>query len=401
MGSIGRRLRLLALCAAVLSGTVLWDPAGAGAQGNIELGPFRLLLNLDLSGEYDDNILLAPRDEESDFIWTISPGVTIELPARRWALRLGYRADIIQYTDHDDLSTVDHTFQAAAQGNFGRLNLALVNEFKTTEDFAGFPVPETTTRTERRENLLHAEGEYRVADRWSAGAHYDFLLVDYVESEFDELDYDEHTIGGTIFYRVAPKTSVLGEYEYQIVRYDLDAVADDRDSDSHLFWGGVKGDLTAKTSAAVKAGYQIKDYDNPAREDFDGLVVEAEVIWKYRDPSQLRIYGGRSNEESTFLGNNFYIANYGGVEVRHYITPRLILRAHGLVGTNEYPESVTVETETKERDDWFYEAGASLRYQIRRWLAIELAYEYLRRDSNFADFDYTNNRVIGTVLLTY
>ena len=30
------------------------------AQGNIELGPFRLLPSLELSGEYDDNILLTP-----------------------------------------------------------------------------------------------------------------------------------------------------------------------------------------------------------------------------------------------------------------------------------------------------------------------------------------------------
>lgn len=402
MWSIGRSLRLSALCAVILSGTLLWDPGGAWAQGNLEFGPFRILLNLDLSGEYNDNILLAPRDELSDFIWTISPGVTVELPGRRWALRLGYRADIIRYTDHSELDTVDHTVQAAGQATFGRLNLSVTDEFKVTENFAGFPVPELTTRVERHENLLRTEGEYRVADRWSVGAHYNFLLVDYVSgAQFDELDRQDHTIGATVFYRVAPKTSVLAEYDYQIIRYDLDTVAADRDSDSHFFLVGVKGDLTAKTSATVKAGYQIKDYDNPARKDFDGPVVEAEVIWKYREPSQLRVYAGRANLESTFQGNNYYIATYGGVELRHYITSVLLLTARGLVGTNDYPETVTVGTETRERDDTFYEAGLSLRYQIRRWLAVELAYQFLRRDSNFSDFDYTNNRVIGTVHLTY
>jgi polysaccharide biosynthesis protein VpsM len=402
MWSIGRGLRLSMLCAVIVAGALLWNPGGASAQGNLALGPFRILTTLDLAGEYNDNILLAPRDEESDFIWTISPGVTIELPGRRWALRLGYRADIIRYTDHNELDTVDHTVQASAQGNFDRLNLSVSDEFKTTENFAGFPVPELTTRADRHENLLRAEAEYRVADRWSVGAHYSFLLVDYVDDpQFDELDRQDHTFGATVFYRVAPKTSVLAEYDYQIVRYDLDAVAADRDSDSHFFLVGVKGDLTAKTSATVKVGYQVKDYDNPAREDFDGPIVEAEVIWKYREPSQLRIYGGRANVESTFQGNNFFVATYGGVELRHYITPALLLTARGLVGVNEYPETVTVGTETKERDDTFFEAGLSLRYQIRRWLAVELAYQFLRRDSNFSDFDYTNNRVIGTVHLTY
>lgn len=402
MWSIGRSVRVVALSAAVSAAMILWDPGAVSAQGNIELGPFRILTSLDLSGEYNDNILLAPRNELSDFIWTISPGITIELPARNWALRLGYRADIIRYTDHNELDTVDHTVQAGAQATFGRLNLSATDEFRVTQNFPGFPVPELTERVERHENLLRTEATYRVAERWSAGVHYDFLLVDYVSgARFDELDRQDHTFGGAIFYRVLPKTSVFGQYDYQIVRYDLDAVAADRDSDSHIFSGGVKGDLTAKTSAAIRVGYQIKDYDNPAREDFDGLIVEAEIVWKYRDPSQLRIYGGRANVESTFQANNFFVANYGGIELRHYITPVLILTARGLAGTNEYPEEVTIGPDTKKRDDTFYEAGLSLRYQIRRWLAIELAYQYLRRDSNFPDFDYTNNRVIGTVHLTY
>lgn len=392
-----------ALVAVVALAAILGAAATARAQGNIELGPFRLLTSLDLSGEYNDNILLAPRDEKSDFIWTISPGITVELPGRRLALRLGYRADIIRYTENDTLDTVDHTVQAAAVYNSpGGLNLSLTDEFRRTEGFAGFPVPELTDRIERYDNLLRAEGEYRFADRWSAGAHYNFLWVDYNSGPtFDELDRQDHTVGVTLFYRILPKTSVLGEYEYQIIRYDIDRVADDRDSDAHFFKVGVKGDLTAKTSAAVKIGYQIKDYDNPAREDFDGLLVEGEIIWKYRDPSQLRLYGGRANIESTFQGNNFYVANYGGAELRHYVTSLLILTLRGLVGTNEYPEVVTIGDETGERDDTFYEFGASLRYQIRRWLALELAYQYLRRDSNFRDFDYTNNRVIGTVHLTY
>lgn len=382
---------------------LLATPSPAGAQGNIELGPFRLLTSLDLSGEYNDNILLAPRNEESDFIWTISPGITIELPGRRLALRLGYRADIIRYTENDTLDTVEHTVQAsAAYSAPGGLNLSLRDEFRRTEGFAGFPVPELTDRVERHQNDLRAEAEYRFADRWSAGAHYNFVWVDYVSGPiFDELDRQDHTFGVTLFYRILPRTSVLGEYDYQIIRYDLDRVARDRDSDAHFFKVGVKGDLTAKTSAGIKVGYQIKDYDNPAREDFDGFIAEAEVIWKYRDPSQVRLYGGRANIESTFQGNNFYVANYGGVEWRHYLTAVLILTARGLIGTNDYPETVTIGDETKQRDDTFYEFGLSLRYQVRRWLGLEVAYQFLRRDSNFRDFDYTNNRVIGTVHLTY
>ncbi|MBI1892879.1 MAG: outer membrane beta-barrel protein [Candidatus Rokubacteria bacterium] len=231
---------------------------------------------------------------------------------------------------------------------------------------------------------------------------YSQFWVDYRDRpEFDELDRLDQQIGFTLFFRVLPKTSILGEYDHQWIRYDQDAVARDRDSDSNKFKVGLKGDLTEKTTLLGKVGYEFKDYDNPARDDWRGLIVELEAIYKYREPSQVRLFAARANVESTFEGNNFFVATYGGVELRHQIRPRLLLVLTGLIGSNDYPETTTVGTETKERLDRFYEMSAALRYQIRQWLAVEGRYDRLVRDSNFSDFDYTNNRVRATVSLTF
>jgi hypothetical protein len=395
-------LRLTVGCA-VAAVWLLGFPALARSQGNLRAGPFRILPSLDLAGEYNDNILLAPRDELHDFIWTIGPGIAIELPGRRSAFRLGYRADVLRYTDHTELDTVEHTVQADARYDFPwGLNLHATDEFKHTQDFPGFPVPELTQIVDRNENTLRAGGEYTLGRRFSIGLDYNFYWVEYdAGPTFDVLDREDHTIGITGYYRIFPKTSVLAEYDYQLIRYALASVARDRDSDANFFKVGVKGDLTAKTSATVKVGAEFKDYDNPARPDFDGFVAEGEIVYKYRDPSQLRIYGGRANVESTFQDNNYFTASYGGIEVQHYVTSVLILRLSGLVGVNDYPTATTVGTETKERSDDFYQLGAGVRYFVRRWMSVDLDYQYLARNSNFSDFDYTNNRVTATLRLTY
>lgn len=392
----------MALAGAIAVG-LLAASGPASGQGNLELGPFRILTNLDLSGEYNDNILLSPRDETSDFIWTISPGVTVELPGRQSALRLGYRADVLRYTDNDALDTIDHTVQLEGRMNLARgLTLTAKDEFKYTRNFAGFPVPELTDKVDRFENQLGAGAEYQLPGRFAVALDYTFIWLDYDAGPlFDELDRSDHTVALTVLYRIMPKTSILGEYDYQVILYDVPSVARDRDSEAHFFKVGAKGDLTAKTSVALKVGVEFKDYENPARPDFDGLVVEGEIVWKYRDPSQLRIYGGRANVESTFQENNFFVANYGGVELRHYVTPTVIGTVRGLVGTNDYPTVTTVGTETKKRADTFYELLAGVRWQARRWLALELNYQYLARESNFEDFDYRNSRIIGQVRLTY
>jgi hypothetical protein len=105
--------------------------------------------------------------------------------------------------------------------------------------------------------------------------------------------------------------------------------------------------------------------------------------------------------ESTFEGPNYFISNYGGAEVRHFLSERLIWRVGALGGVNDYPEDVTVGARSAERSDTFFEIGTSLRYQIRRWLAVEVGYRFLVLDSNFDEFDYRDNRIKGSVLLTF
>jgi hypothetical protein len=393
------------LALAALLGALLALPAPARAQGNIQVGPFRLLPSLDVAGEYNDNILLSPRDEIDDFIWTISPGITVELPGRRSSLRVGYRADIKEYVENDELDTVDHTGQFEGRLTLGvGLELRLTDEFRRAQDFPGDPVPEINQLVELNQNTLSFGADYRLSERFSLGGEYRWFLLDYDSGpEFDQFDHSEHRFAGTLYYRFLPKTSVLGEYRYEMIRYEQDAVANDRDSDGHAILVGLKGDLTAKTSLQIKGGWQWRDYENDARDDFDGFIVEGEAIWKYAEPSQLRLFVGRAAVESLYEGNNYYTTTYGGAELRHYLTPVVILRARGMVGVNEYPDP-TVDPSSgqlKDRSDNFYEVAVGVQYQIRRWLAVALDYQFLERTSNFDDFEYTQNRVWATVKLQY
>src|SRR5262249_9095281 len=108
-----------------------------------------------------------------------------------------------------------------------------------------------------------------------------------------------------------------------------------------------------------------------------------------------------SNVESTFQGQPYYVSNYGGGEGRHFISERLILRGRGLGGFNDYPYDTVTPTKVAKRSGTFFEAGVSLPYQMRRWLAFEVGYNFLDLNSNFDEFDYTDNRAQASVILTY
>lgn len=397
-----RILRVPVLAAGLMLLVIMGFADFAAAQG-LELGPFRILPSLELSMEYDDNILLTPTDEIDDFIFHIMPGIVIELPSRKYAIRLGYQADVLRYAENTDLDTIHHSVLADARVNFNfGLGLRLTDRFLITDDFSGFPVPELTQRAERWENTLDAGMDYTVRERYTLDVGYRWFMVDYKDDpELNQFDRDDHTIAGTLFYRLFPKTSILGEVDYNMIRYDIPAVAADRDSDAWRFKLGIKGDITAKTTLLVKIGWEWRDYENRFREDWNGLIAEGNIIWKYREPSEVRIFGGRANVESLFEGTNYYVSTYGGAEVRHFLSERLVLRVRGLGGVNEYPEDVLEGASSADRTDWFFEAGAALKYQMRRWVAFELAYNFLNLNSNFNEFDYTDNRVKASVLFSY
>lgn len=395
-----RHLRAPAMWTGLVLLAVLGFAGSASAQG-LQLGPFRVLPSLELSVEYDDNILLTRNDTLDDIIFHITPGILLELPSRKYAIRLGYQADILQYVDNTDLNTVHHAMLADARVGFNMgLGLRLTDRFLITDEFAGFPVPELTQRVERWENTLDVGMDYTIRERFTADVGYRWFMVDYKDDpEFDQFDRDDHTITGTLFYRVLPKTSVLGEVQYNIVRYDIPSVAADRDSDAWRFLVGIKGDLTAKTTILLKVGWEWRDYDN--RTDWNGLIAELNVIWKYREPSEVRLFAARANVESLFEGTNYYVSTFGGAEVRHFLSERLTLRVRGLGGVNDYPEDAALGAQSADRRDVFYEAGVSLKYQMRRWVAFELGYNFLKLDSNFSEFDYTDNRVKASVIFSY
>jgi len=59
-----------------------------------------------------------------------------------------------------------------------------------------------------------------------------------------------------------------------------------------------------------------------------------------------------------------------------------------------YPGATVEDGVTDKRYDNFYEGGALVRYDVRKWASLELKYEYTQRASRFSTYDYVNNRII-------
>ena len=78
----------------------------------IRADDFRLIPSIDIKGEYNDNIFFDDRNEEEDFITTVSPGLKLSNRTERLNLGLSARFDGISYSDNNKLNAIDQNYKA-------------------------------------------------------------------------------------------------------------------------------------------------------------------------------------------------------------------------------------------------------------------------------------------------
>jgi uncharacterized protein (PEP-CTERM system associated) len=139
----------------------------------------------------------------------------------------------------------------------------------------------------------------------------------------------------------------------------------------------------------------VKNFDLSSQGSLKTWTASIDVNHEFSDYSSLRLVGKRVVNESSLLGTRFFITTglYG--EFTYRFLDRLAGVVKGSYAEDRYSD--TVPGETAVRKDKTLLAGGGVRYFFRRWLRLDLDYNYRKRDSNIDIFDYTENSVILTL----
>ena len=385
------RSRVLRVLLVLVMGSLL----GAAPASAIELGEWvrglRLTPFVSQKFEYESNVFQVPEDEQDDVIFTTIPGFILELSRSELTLSLGYRAEFLSFLDLTAQNTV-HNF-VALQGRYEtpRTLLTLRGDVIDTSEPPG---TELTGRIDSLTVYVAPEAEYRLTSRLSAGLNYSWRHVDY-ETQFDELDRDEHLVGGSVFWKFRPTADIGLNYSYGWLDFDT---APERDATRHLVSVILRGDLTAKLSSTLRFGYETRDGD---LEDFEGFIMGGALTYRPGARTSVTLAVDRSLQESVFATSAFYVTTIGVLTVEHQIRPRLTVRGIATLGNNDYPNEETVDGRTDTRNDWIYGFGAGVEYEVLRWMRLGAQYTYEQRDSNFSAFDFTDHRAWLTVTFRY
>ncbi|MDD2904074.1 MAG: outer membrane beta-barrel protein [Syntrophales bacterium] len=359
------------------------------------LGPVTVAPFLGYDALYRTNIYQTSTNKKSDFINTLNPGLSFELPmAKKHKLSVGYLGNAFIYSRYGNNSHYDQTINADASFNFPRWSVRFGNGLRIATE-------ERTAQNARQRDYTRESPYFaatlKFADRWRLEGNYQFEALTFAKQEDSTDNYQYHTMGWSLYYKFWPKTSALVQYVLLLRQHPNDST---QNNAVHTPMVGLTWDPTAKLSGTIKFGYTISDYYTklPTRSNNPGSwAMSIQTLYRFSRYTNLALVAQRSIQEDADENNNAYVNTGLYLTLSHYFH-YFKVNSYAVFSfyQNNYQENSFdgYTGEFKRRVDSVVSAGAGLSRPFTRWLRLRLDYIYNNKASNFGGFSYNEHRVL-------
>lgn len=360
------------------------------------IGPVRFHPILRNTVEYDSNILLEDKDEREDVIFKINPGVVLDIPVQRHQFAFGYEADfeIFSKSRHARENDQNQQFFALADLNFPSWYINVLDRLRETSGRSGTTF---TDRIPRIDHFIHPKMGYRWR-RLVVEAGFRHFTRDFRRQIDDSLDFQLVEWTGVVFYDLFARLKALLEYQVAQIDYDDNRTRNGTFQQTRL---GLEGQVLPNLNAKLRVGVQFRNYAVSSEPNFNSWVADLILNYAIRENLKLDLSFSREAVESTFRNVNFFRQHLIKTGLTYLFRPQWRVYTNFQYLRHDYAERATVAGRTGFRHDNHFSMEYGLRYDFREWLDFELSYLYLRRDSNFSTFDYTDHRLTLTSKLRY
>jgi opacity protein-like surface antigen len=389
---------VLLACAATL--LVLVAPVSALELGEwipgLKLSPF-----FTEQIDYESNVFQVPSHAQGSTILHEIPGFVAEYTFGNHSLTAGGRADFLNYVALPAQNTINYAGMTNLRLEFNRLLLTFHDDVvRTTEP----PNTELTGPIVSLTNTLSTTAEYRLTNRFSAGAGFQWLRPFYPSQPPNQqvgvdLNRNDYIGTGSVFWHFVPTASLGLNATYSREVFTL---SPDRDVSNYGMTLSLHGDVTAKLSSDLRLGFIDRVPDTTSQPSYFGVIAGGGVTYRPTERITIALLVDRTPVESTFNNVPFYATLGGTLNVSYLLTPKLTLIARAGGGVNKYPEKQETESGQFDwRQDIFYTYGIGASYAIQRWLNVGVDYHYTGRNSNFSQFEFVDNKVTLRVTLQF
>jgi polysaccharide biosynthesis protein VpsM len=365
-----------------------YRPVGQAESHGVHLGPFTARAAMQAGVGYDDNVALQRSNKISSMIYTWSPSIAVGLEGNLARYYVLYRGNYGRYSSSSVDNYEEHDFLLSAANSWTtRFRSLLMYEYLRGHNPRGAIVGSTASerwvlQTLRASGSYGAEG---APGRLEGEAAVNRLR--YPDQPIAApREYDSVELGGTFFYRLAPKTRALLQVRRADITHDA---ARTLDSVETGYFVGLTWDALATLQGSVKVGYMTKDFSDAARDDFSAPSYEAVVLWSPLTYSNVELFAKRYFGEPVEPGSSFVVNNVGTISWNHLWPQNIRSTAIYTFGQ--------VEQGNAGRTDTYQGLSVRVSYGIRRWLRTGAEYRHDTRDTTVTSSEYRRNLTFITL----
>lgn len=362
------------------------------ATTTIDIGTrkWKIFTTLDLRCTYDDNIFISDDRKQSDFYFTVAPGLAFGWGDYRshvkpqdefdhiyeikpWEVGeektnyffASYTANWTSFVHHPSENALDHDLLVDSQWQFQKLTLGVKSRFQTLDS----PDIDVGDRVHRAIFTESVDGNYWISDKTSV----DVKLNDSYRDYRDQLDSNEFVDENWLNYQLFPKTNVgVG------ATFGYLTVQDSPSQTYEQLQLGVTWFPTDKFSVRANGGIEYRQTHSTSGNRLGGVFGLGASYLPF-DGTEIGLDAYRRTENSAvFPGDNFTAT---GISAR--IKQRLFQRLYGtLLGgyISSIYDDVPGSRFAKREDDFLY-VQLGLSFDFTKWSSIDISYQYRQNES--------------------
>jgi hypothetical protein len=412
------------LLTVVLSSSLIFMvPSLSHARYQFEFTP-----SISISELYDDNIDLEATDKKTDWITTVSPGITMNLFSEdNNNIVLRYIPTWVSYKKETHNNTVRHSATLTISENLTRsFRFDLTNNYLISED----PIETTLgitgirqTRNVYQRNTGGASLNYLFGPENTLSIGYDHSLL-----ENGDLTLDDNTASNPyagLTWWLNQKNGIELNCRYTIAEYTRDdnsIPGDNYTGDNagltYLYRFGerttflIGDEYTAREFDGLTEDYSVHDWSAGFEHSFSNQTSLSISVGYFLLKNEYSDYDGGYSYDVSFIKNfsrgNFSIGGAGGWrEGYQEASRRGFTKYYGMNSRFDYlfMERLNNYAGISYIQDEYAEGGISKDYRASygwrlsflRWFSVSLDYSYLKGSDGLDMESYTNNRIMMTL----
>lgn len=386
------------------SGRLFSPDSSPPREGQTALGSFLVFPSLNTSLTFEDNVYRDETNENSDFIFRVTPLIRFESDWDNHYLAL---EGGLEYGKYFSLSSEDYL--DALLGLDGRVDV--------TEDLSFDGRLEWRNGHEGRGDADDAGANFDITEfqRYGGrigGQFANELVPVSFGYEYFVLDYDDASgPGGTInnqdrnytdqrafirFSTIIDEAEGISAFIQPALNWvSYDQTPDDdgflRDNNGYSVIAGIEWDPDEVWELRAGVGYQYQTYDDPRFDEISGLTFTGNVLWNVDELTTVELGFNRTLDQTTQADSAGKLNDQFSVQVDHELQANWILAGYALYRMEDFSGI--------DRDDDIIGGGLSSDYYYGENVVFGAAYNYERRDTDLANESYSVNSFMLNVLL--